>query len=72
MLQVLAAQKAKYDAEGKIEDEVHSVHEPYKFESKIEFHSDEMEQMRQRDVTLAAMKYSKHEFVKINEVGKLI
>lgn len=46
--------------------------EPYNFKSKLVMHTTEEEKEIESKVRQAQIKYSKHEFIKTNQVGLLI
>ena len=49
-----------------------SENEEYKFKSNVKFRSESDDERLNADVVVAAMNFSQHEFVKMNEVGQLI
>ncbi len=46
--------------------------EDYKFKSNVKFRSESDDDRLNADMVVQAMKFSQHEFVKMNEVGQLV
>lgn len=67
-----AASNASLQGKQQASEEHVSDNEEYKYKSNVKLRSESDDERLKADVAIAAMNFSQHEFVKMNEVGQLI